>query len=85
MKTLIDTIKQADEVEVDGMFATLKYRSMGILRKMRVFALILDLDEEIVLKEAPKDDSGRLIDYEARHTICDALVSRSKELQELNK
>lgn len=82
MKTIIDTIKKADEVEIDGMFGVLKYKSIGILRKLKVMALILDLDEETVIKEAPKDGEGRVLDHVTRHEICDALIARAQQQTE---
>lgn len=74
MKTILEAIKSADEVEVDAMFSVLKYRSIGILRKLKCMALILDLDEDVVLAEAPKDNQNRILDHESRHAICDALI-----------
>jgi hypothetical protein len=81
MKTILETIKEADEVEVDALFALLKYKSIGILRKLKCMALVLDIDEETVLNEAPKDKDGRILDHETRHAIHDELILVSKQYQ----
>jgi hypothetical protein len=80
MKTITNAIKEADSVIIDGCWMCLKYRQAGIYRKLQVFALILDLDEDSVIEEAPKDESGRVLDKETRTIIHDALIIRSKEL-----
>jgi hypothetical protein len=79
MKTIIEAIKEADEVEVDALFSVLKYRQIGILRKLKCMALILDIDEDDVINEAPKDTSGRILDHVTRHTICDELIKASQK------
>lgn len=79
MKTLLETIKQADEVEIDACWMIIRDRKNGILRKLRCLALVLDIEEEIVLQEAPKDENGRILDRETRHAICEVLVSVSKQ------
>ena len=81
MKTILEAIKDADEVEVDALFALLKYHSIGILRKLKCMALILDIDEETVLNEAPKDAEGRIFDHQTRHAIHDELIVVSKQYQ----
>lgn len=78
MNTIIEAIKTADEVEVDAMFALLKYKSIGIMRKLKCMALVLDIDEDFVLQEAPKDAEGRILDHETRHAIHDELILVSK-------
>lgn len=84
MKTLIEAIKGADNTEIDVSFSILRDFGIGIFRKLKGWALVLDINEEAVIKEAPKDDNGRVIDRTTRHTVCDALVARSKELKEQN-
>ena len=84
MKTLLETIKEADPVEIDGCFCCLRDRKLGILRKLKVFALILDIEEDVVLNEAPKDAEGRYLDYQSRHIISDALVARSQQQKHQN-
>ncbi|MDB4314456.1 hypothetical protein N9955_00345 [bacterium] len=74
MKELFEAIKEADPVEVDTAWAVLKYKNIGILRKLKSLCLIFDLDEEGILDEAPKDESGRILDHETRHAIHDELI-----------
>lgn len=81
MKTILEAVKDADEVEVDALFALLKYKSIGILRKLKCMALVLDINEETVLNEAPKDKEGRILDHETRHAIHNELILISKQYQ----
>ena len=85
MKLITNAIKEADSVMIDGCWMCLKYFQAGIFRKLQVFALILDLDEESVIEEAPKDENGRVLDKLTRTIIHDVLIARSKELKEQNQ
>lgn len=78
MKTLLAAIKESDEIELDTAWALLKYKTLGIMRKLKCFALIYCLDEAEVLAEAPKDSEGRILDKETRAIICESLLSVSK-------
>ena len=79
MKQIIEAIKDADEVEIDATWAILKYQKIGILRKLKVIALIFNLDEDEVLGEAPKDSNGRILDHITRHQIHDELIKVSQK------
>lgn len=79
MTTLIEAIKTADEVEIDATWAVLKYTNIGILRKLKIFAMIYGLEEEVVIQEAPKDAEGRILDKTTRHTIHDVLIKVSQQ------
>jgi hypothetical protein len=79
MKTIIASIKLADDVQIDASWAILKYKSIGILRKLKCLAWVLDADEEEVIKEAPKDKDGRILDHETRHAIHDELIQISQK------
>jgi len=79
MKETLNAIKNIDDVELDAMFAILKYKSIGIMRKLKCMSLILDIDEDLVLNEAPKDAEGRILDHETRHLICDELIQISQK------
>lgn len=79
MKLLNEAIADADEVEVDSLWAILKYKDFGVLRKLKCMALILDLDEEAVINEASKDESGRILDKETRNSIHESLIKKSKQ------
>lgn len=82
MKKIIEAIKDADEVEIDATWAILKYQKIGILRKLKVLALIFDLDEEEVIAEASKDTEGRIFDHVTRHEIHDELIKISQKQYE---
>ena len=79
MKTILETIEQADEVEIDCCWMIIRDRKNGIFRKLKCLALVLDIEEEIVIQEAPKDANGRILNKDTRHKICEALVSVSKK------
>lgn len=81
-KTLIEEIGRSDEVTLDCLFSLLRERKFGVMRKVKGFSFILDIEEEIALNEAAKDESGRLLDHVNRHSLADALVARSKELKQ---
>lgn len=82
MKQIIEAIKDADEVEVDSLFCVLRDRKLGIYRKLKCMALILDIDEDEVLNEAIKDEKGRVLDHDSRHLLADALVVRAKQMKQ---
>jgi hypothetical protein len=81
MKTILEAIKDSDEVEVDALFGLLKYSEIGIMRKLKCMALVLDLDEDQVLEEAPKDANGRILDHETRHAIHEVLLKQSQKIK----
>lgn len=74
MTKLLKRIESANEVEIDAMWAFLKYREFGILRKLKCFALVLGLDfEKDIMPEVLKDEEGRILDKDTRHAIHDTL------------
>lgn len=79
MKTLLEHIKLADDVQIDSCWAILKYKSIGILRKLKCLAWVFDLDEKEILNNAPKDKDGRILDHETRHQIHDELIKASQK------
>lgn len=70
-----DALRGLSPVELDIMWAILKYKGMGIFKKVKCFAYILDIDEQAFIDGLPKDESGRVLDYETRHLIHDALLN----------
>ena len=82
MKQLIEAIKDAEEVEIDATWAILKYQKIGILRKLKVLALIFNLDEDEIIEQAPKDSNGRILDHITRHQIHDELIKVSQKQNE---
>lgn len=74
---LLDQISQANEAQVDSMWAILKYKEIGIYRKIACICEVLNQDLENMLSDLPQDDEGRILDYKTRHLIHDALISVS--------
>lgn len=77
-KTMIEAaLNDANDAQLDAVWAILKYREIGIFRKAAAMSEVLDLDFEEVQKELPKDEEGRVLDYDTRHLIHDTLVEVS--------
>ena len=79
MKTIIQAIKEADLETLDGLWAILKYRDIGILRKLNSMSRLLDIDSDVVFCEAPKDEDDRVLDKQTRQEIHDNLLEASKQ------
>jgi len=82
MKTIIEAIESANLDVVDGLWAILKYREIGIFRKLSAMSAILGVDKDIVMSEAEKDNEGRILDKPTRKLIHDTLLESSKNLIE---
>lgn len=82
MKILTEAIKTADDVEVDTAWSILKYKEIGIKRKLLCMALVFGLEESDLIDVAPKDTDGRILDKATRTEIHDSLIKRSKELKQ---
>ena len=75
--TLLSAIETAGPVQVDTLWSILKYKEIGILRKVRCMSDVLRLDSNSVIDELPMDDEGRILDYKTRHMIHDVLIKIS--------
>jgi hypothetical protein len=75
--SLTDAIMEADAVQVDASWAILKYKEIGIYRKVACLSSLFQLSFDDVVNELPQDDEGRILDYKTRHIIHDALLSVS--------
>ena len=71
---LFVSLSNANSVEVDASWAILKYKEIGIYRKVACLSSLFNLDCEVVLDKLPKDEEGRLLDYKTRHLIHDTLL-----------
>ena len=71
MKTslLENALKQASVTQIDACWAILKYKEMGILRKVRCISFVLDIDYDSLVKECPSSDDGRIYDKHTRNMI----------------
>jgi len=79
-KTLEDALSHASETELDVAFALLKYKEIGIYRKIKCLCLALQLDFDEVVKNLP-NENGRLLDRETRHYIHDYMLARAKQFR----
>jgi len=79
MKTLLNAIKDADDVEIDACWAILRDFRLGIMRKLKCWSLIFDLDENKVLEEASRDKEGRILDKITRHQLHEELIKVSQK------
>ena len=80
MRTLFDAIKLAESEEIDGLWAILKYKDIGIMRKLKSMSALLDIDSNKVIDEAPQDEDNRIIDFKTRNKIHKILLENSKQI-----
>ncbi len=74
LKNLIDEI---DATGLDALWAILKYKEIGILRKVKCMAYVLNVSPDELINQLPQDE-GRLLDKPARTEIHEHLIARSK-------
>jgi hypothetical protein len=55
-------IENSKGVEVDTIWAVLKYKEIGIFRKIGCICNLLDLNFNKAIKEMPQDENGRILD-----------------------
>ena len=79
MNTLKTAINKAGEKQIDGLWAILKYREIGIMRKLKSMSALLGVSEEEVISEAPQDEENRILDYTTRQEIHKTLLKASKK------
>lgn len=78
MEKLIEKIKEANPQQIDASWAILKYKNMGILRKLGCFCVLLGVPYDEIEPSLEKDNKGRIYDKTTRHQIHDALISASQ-------
>jgi len=76
-EALIQAIKSANPVQVDTLWSILKYKEIGILRKVKCMSEVLRLNTPAIIEELPTDDEGRILDYKTRHMIHEVLIKIS--------
>jgi hypothetical protein len=74
---LTDAIATSTSVQIDASWAILKYKEIGIYRKVACLASLFNIDFEEITHQLPKDEEGRLLDFKTRHIIHEALLSVS--------
>jgi len=80
-KIIAKAIQESGPAEIDFCWAILKYKEIGILRKIKALCSAFGLDLDKVVAEFPKDENGRVLDYESRHMIHDNLITASKQVK----
>lgn len=76
---LFKKISEANEHQMDALWAILKYRDMGILRKICAMCEVLGLDKDEVVSNIPQDENGRVYDSKNRFLLSQALIEASKD------
>ncbi len=74
---LLDEINEANEAQIDSLWAILKYKEIGIYRKIACMCEVLSLDFQDAIDSLPQDEEGRILDYKTRHMIHDSLIGIS--------
>jgi hypothetical protein len=74
---LVSAIESANSEQLDTLWSILKYKEIGIFRKVKCMTHVLGLDFTQILDALPKDDEGRVLDYKTRHMIHDILIKVS--------
>lgn len=70
-------ISKASAEQIDILWAILKYKEIGIFRKVKCMSAALGLDSNNFTSILPKDNDGRILDYKSRHLIHDVLIKYS--------
>ena len=74
---LLEALQNANEAQVDAVWGILKYKEIGIYRKVASMCEVLNLDFEDIVSEFPTDEEGRVLDHKTRHLIHDGLLEVS--------
>lgn len=78
--TISEAIENANSAQVDCIWAILKYKEIGILRKIKCMSEVLNFDLDLACKEFPINENGYIADFKSRHLIHDILLEKSKQL-----
>ena len=73
------SVKTCSDAVLDSLWAILKYKEIGILRKIYSICEILGLDSKAIIEYLPKSSDERLLDKETRQIIHTILINRSKQ------
>ena len=74
---LTNAITKATPEQVDTLWSILKYKEIGIYRKIKCMSSVLGLKFDKVVTDLPKDETGRILDHKTRHLIHDILIQNS--------
>jgi len=78
--TIAEAISQANPAQVDCLWAILKYKEIGILRKVKCMSELLRFDLDKACGELPINENGYIVDYKTRHMIHDILLEKSRNV-----
>ena len=78
--TISQAIQQANSAQVDCLWAILKYKEIGILRKVKCMSELLRFDLDKACAELPVNENGFIVDYKTRHLIHDILLEKSRNV-----
>jgi hypothetical protein len=78
--TISQAIQQANSAQVDCLWAILKYKEIGILRKVKCMSELLRFDLDKACSELPVNENGFIVDYKSRHLIHDILLEKSRNV-----
>ena len=76
---LFKSISEANEYQMDALWAILKNRDIGILRKIYAMCEVLSLDHNDVVSNLPQDENGRIYDSQNRFLLSRALLKASNK------
>jgi hypothetical protein len=76
-KQLANAIEEATPEQIDLCWAVLKYKEIGVFRKVKSLCSAFRLDFDEVINELPQVD-GRVVDRETRHLIHETLIKVSQ-------
>jgi len=82
--TIAQAIQDANSAQVDCLWAILKYKEIGILRKVKCMAELLNFNLDKACSELPLNETGFIVDYKSRHLIHDILLEKSKNVSTRN-
>lgn len=78
MKNLKEKLEKSSDAQLDGVWIILR-SNVGILRKLKVIAELLQIAVESLTKDLPKDENGFILDRESREIIHKILLPESKK------
>ena len=71
---LLEELEYIDDIELDILWTLLKRKDLGIERKLICMGHLLDIPRETILKQAMRDEQGRILDKANRMCIHDVLI-----------
>ncbi len=78
--TISEAIEKANSAQVDCLWAILKYKEIGILRKIKCMSELLRFNLNKACEELPINEKGYIVDFKTRHLIHDILLEKSRNV-----